>query len=107
MSDAFYNSLANDATATLKEFGQKLQLQQPASAVKVDFYGVREKTVKTVFDSMSKVRVGDIIYVLEASATPEEGGRLNDRNESFVIIHPEPIKPAGVTVAWQVTVRHG
>ncbi len=114
-----YARIAATAARLITKFGRNWTLTTttgPAESTSRTYPGVRIDTVtglsgnsgNAAFFGDSGVQIGDVVFFLHPSATPLQGDRMSAGNESFVLaVAPNPIKPAGTVMFWQVWGRLG
>ena len=114
-----YAKFAATAVRLITRFGRNWTLTTttgPAESTSRTYPGVRIDTVtglsgdsgNAAFLGDSGVQLGDVVFLLHPSANPLQGDRISAGSESFVLmVKPNPIKPAGTILLWQVWGRLG
>lgn len=114
-----YARLAATAARLITKFGQNVTLTTtsgPAESTSRVYPGVRIDQVTNLagnsgnasYFADSGVQVGDVVYLLHPSSAPKQGDRITAGTESLVlVVAPNPVKPAGTILLWQVWGRIG
>lgn len=114
-----YARMAATAARLITKFGRNWTLTTttgPAESTSRTYPGVRIDQVtglsgdsgNAAFLGDSGVQLGDVVFLLHPSATPLQGDRISAGSESYVLaVAPNPIKPAGTVLLWQVWGRLG
>ena len=114
-----YARLAARITPMIVKFGRNWTLTTttgPAESTSRTYPAVRIDTVtglsgnsgNAAFLGDSGVQIGDVVFFFHRSANPLQGDRISAGSESFVLaVAPNPIKPAGTVMFWQVWGRLG
>jgi len=115
-----YARIAATAARLITKFGQAWTLTTtigPADSSSRTYPGVQIDTVTGLsgdggngaYFGDSGVQIGDVVLLLHPSANPVQGDRIQDASgTSYVlIVKPNPVKPAGTVLMWQVWGRQG
>lgn len=115
-----YSRIAATGVRLITKFGQAWTLTTttgPAVSTSRTYPGVQIDTVTGLsgdggngaYFGDSGVQIGDVVLLLHPSSNPVQGDRIQDAagNSYVLIVKPNPVKPAGTVLLWQVWGRAG
>lgn len=107
---AFYDELQETATGLIREFGVSVQFITTSSS-----NAQTSRTAKMVYEGVEKngslnygdqgVMIGDEKCLAESSAAPVKGDVVKDGATRYVVVFVAPIRPGGMTLAYQFWMR--